>query len=97
MRYTEELQQRILATVQRAPDREQDGTATWSLSTLQAVLRRSEKSLAAVSTYTLWIILQRAGLSWQKNRTWCETGVAVRARKQGVVQIEDSDTTPKKS
>jgi transposase len=67
------------------------------LSTLQTVLRRTEKSFATVSTYTLWTILQRAGLSWQKSRTWCETGVAVRARKQGVVEIEDIDAAPKKS
>jgi transposase len=97
MRYTEELQQRILATVQRAPDREQDGTATWSLSTLQRALRRTEKSLATVSTYTIWSTLQRAGLSWQKSRTWCETGFVVRSRKQGVVEIEDRDAAPKKS
>jgi transposase len=97
IRYTEEQERRILAEVQRTPDRLQDGTATWSLSTLQTVLRRTEKSFATVSTYTLWTILQRAGLSWQKSRTWCETGGAVRARKQGVVEIEDIDATPKKS
>jgi transposase len=30
----------IVATAQRAPDRRLDGTATWSLSTLQLALRR---------------------------------------------------------
>jgi hypothetical protein len=32
-------QERILAEARRRPDREQDGTATWSLSTLQQALR----------------------------------------------------------
>src|SRR5579863_1167949 len=34
-------QARILAELQRPPDREQDRTATWSLTTLQRALRRA--------------------------------------------------------
>jgi transposase len=97
IQYAEDAQQRILTLAQRVPDRAQDGTATWSLSTLQTALRRADKSLAAVSTYTIWNTLHQAGLSWQQSRTWCETGIAVRARKHGVVEIEDIDATPKKS
>jgi transposase len=97
IRYTEEQERRLLAAVQRTPDGRQDGPATWSLSTLQTVLRRTEKSFATVSRYTLGTIWQRAGLSGQKSRRWCETGVAVRARQQGVVEREDIDAAPPKS
>src|SRR6266545_3648752 len=34
---------RIVATAQRAPDRKLDGTATWSLSTLERSIRRRKK------------------------------------------------------
>ncbi|WP_245808369.1 helix-turn-helix domain-containing protein [Deinococcus hopiensis] len=43
---------RILETARRAPDREQDGTATWSLVTLQKVLRR-EAGFERLSTFTI--------------------------------------------
>src|SRR4029078_9885201 len=33
-----------------------------------------------VSTYTIWRTLHAAGLSWQKTRTWCDTGVVRRRR-----------------
>ena len=39
--YTSEQQARILAEVQREPDRQEDQTATWSLSTLRRALRKS--------------------------------------------------------
>ena len=35
------------------PDRDRDGTATWSLSTLRAALRRAGDGLPTVSTYTI--------------------------------------------
>ena len=38
------------------------------------------------------------GPSWQKDRTWCVTGVAVRRRKKdGVVTVTDPDADAKKS
>src|SRR3954468_12797450 len=37
------------------------------------------------------------GLSWQKSRTWCETGVVMRTRKPGVVRVSDPDAMAKKS
>src|SRR5438876_4901958 len=43
---------RILAEFRRRPDRERDGTATWSLNTLQRALRRAPDGLPKVSTYT---------------------------------------------
>ena len=42
----------ILADFRRSPDRERDGTATWSLNTLQRALRRAPDGLPKVSTYT---------------------------------------------
>ncbi len=85
------------AEVRRTPDRETDQTATWSLSLLQQALRRAPDGLPQVSTYTIWSVLRGAGWSWQKSRSWCDTGVAVRTRKTGVVQVTDPDATPKKS
>jgi transposase len=91
------LEQRILAEWARTPPRQQDGTATWSLSLLQKALRQADDGLPRVSTYTIWRTLHEAGLSWQKSRTWCETGVAMRQRKHGVVRVSDPDALAKKS
>ena len=41
IRYADDEQRRILAEAARVPDRDRDGTATWSLSTLRAALRRA--------------------------------------------------------
>lgn len=96
-RYTQTEHERILQEVRREPDREQDGTATWSLSTLQGALRRAPDGLPAVSTYTIWCVLHDAGFRWGKDRTWCETGIAIRKRKSGTVTVVDPDATPKKT
>src|ERR687889_2467155 len=85
IRYGAEAQQRILAEWARAPQREQDGSATWSLSLLQRALRQAPDGLPRVSRFTIARTLHEAGLSWQKSRTWCETGVALRQRKRGGV------------
>src|SRR5215217_3895978 len=91
-------QQRILAEMARAPQREQDGAATWSLSLLQRALRKAPDGLPKVSTFTIWRTLHEAGLSWQKSRTWCETGVVMRKCKHvGAVRVSDPDTAAKKS
>lgn len=87
---------RILDTARRSPDREQDGTATWSLITLQRVLRR-EPGFERLSTYTILTVLHDAGLTWQRDRTWCDTGAAQRQRKAGVVVTTDPETEAKKS
>ena len=47
--YSSVERERILAEARRLPDREQEGTATWSLSTLQRALRR--QGLSHVSTW----------------------------------------------
>jgi transposase len=54
IRYGADAQQRILAEWARTPQREQDGTATWSLSLLQRALRQADDGLPRVSTFTIW-------------------------------------------
>ena len=44
-RYVTAEQSRILLEARRTPDREKDGTAAWSWSTLQRALRRAEDGL----------------------------------------------------
>lgn len=90
-------QERILAEVRRRPDREQDGTATWSLTTLQRALQAAPDGLPQVSPYTIWLTLHQVGWSWQQDRTWCDTGKVKRKRKTGVVEGVDPDAIPKKS
>ncbi len=90
-------QARILAEVRRKADVGQDGTASWSLSSLQRTLRRGEAGLPEVSTYTIWVVLQSNGFSWQRAGSWCDTGKVLRKRKAGVVEVIDPDAIPKKS
>jgi transposase len=89
--------ERILREARRTPERERDGTATWSLTTLQRALRKAPDGLPQVSTYTIWLVLRDAGFSWQATRTWCETGTVKRKRKSGTVEVTDPDTSAKKS
>jgi len=88
---------RIMAEVRRAPTPEGDGTATWSLATLRRSLRTAPDGLPRVSTYTLWRVLHEAGASYQRTRSWCPTGTALRRRKAGTAVVTDPDATPKKS
>jgi transposase len=89
--------ERIVRELQRPPDREQDGTATWSLTTLQRALRRAPDGLPGVSTWTILTALHEAGYTFQQDRTWCHTGTAIRKRTDGTrVAITDPDATPKK-
>src|SRR5712692_1504477 len=96
-RYTSAERERILAEARRPPEQERDGTATWSLTTLQRALRRAPDGLAQVSTYTIWCVLRGEGWTWQRSRSWCDTGSAQRLRKSGVVTLTDPDTAPKKT
>jgi hypothetical protein len=96
-RYGLQERERILREVRRRPDREEDRTATWSLSTLQRALRRAPDGLPRVSTATILHVLWEAGYGWQADRTWCHTGTAKRRRKDGtVVDVVDPDAAPKK-
>lgn len=95
--YGVEERKRILAEFERTPDREQDGTATWSLTTLQRALREAPDGLPNVSTYTIWCVLHEAGWTCQKDRTWCYTGKVQRKRKEGVVEVTDPEAEGKKT
>lgn len=88
--------ERILAEFRRSPDREQDGTATWSLITLQRALRHAPDGFPTVSTWTILRVLHEAGYSWQNSRTWCQTGVVKRKRQAGVVAVHDPQATEKR-
>jgi transposase len=85
---------RIVATAQTAPERKKDGTATWSLSTLQKRLRKD--GLKRIGTNTIKRVLEDAGSSYQKTRSWCPTGTAQRVRKSGVVTVVDPETEQKR-
>lgn len=95
--YGEKEQARIMAEVKRQPERESDGTATWSLSLLQRSLRNAPDGLPEVSTYTIQKVLHEAGWSWQRDQSWCETGTVMRKRQGELVEVTDPDTEPKKS
>ena len=51
--YDSDKRKFILQTISRPPDPEQDGTMSWSLSTLQHHLRQ-QAGFSKISTYTLW-------------------------------------------
>lgn len=89
--------ERIVREVQRPPSCELDGTASWSLSTLQRTLRQAEDGLVQVSEYTIRKVLLEAGYDWQRSRSWCQTGQVERERKSGTVIVTDPDTQAKKS
>ena len=95
--YTATGRERILAEVRRTPDREADGTATWSLGMLQRALRAAPDGLPGISRDTIWWVLRDAGYSWQRDRSWCDTGTVVRKRKGGAVEVTDPDAVPKKT
>jgi len=85
---------RIVAAAQAQPERRGDGTATWSLGTLQRRLRG--EGLTTVGTSTIRRVLQEAGSSYQRTRTWCPTGTAQRVRKSGIVTVVDPQTEEKR-
>jgi hypothetical protein len=87
---------RILRELERQPELERDGTANWSLTTLQHALRHAEDGLPEVSTYTLLKVMQEAGYGWQRNRSWMQTGQVIRKRKSGKVVVTDGDAEAKK-
>jgi transposase len=97
IKYGAEECERILKEVRRKPTPEADGTANWSLSLLCRALRKAEDGLPEVSEDTIRTVMLEAGFSWQKARSWCETGQVVRKRKCGQVIVTDPDTTPKKT
>lgn len=92
--YDASARAQIVATAQAAPDRKKEGTATWSLSTLQKRLRK--EGLERIGTNTIKRVLEDAGSSYQRTRSWCPTGTALRVRKSGVVTVTDPETEQKR-
>src|SRR5215212_566440 len=66
IRYGADAQQRILAEWARTPQRDQDGTATWSVSLLQRALRHAPDGLPRVSTYTIGRTLHASGSACER-------------------------------
>jgi transposase len=87
---------RIEQELQRSPLLKKDGTATWSLTTLQRTLREAPDGLPEVSTFTILHTIHEAGYTWQKNRTWCKTGFTLHKTKDGVEERYDPYTPEKK-
>jgi len=83
----------VVARAQQPPQREVDGTGTWSLTTLQRAVQREGLPM---SRSTIARVLRAAGSTPQRSRTWCPTGTALRKRKSGVVQVTDPQTEEKK-
>jgi len=92
--YTSEQQARIVAELQREPNRKADQTATWSLMTLRAALRKTD--LPEIAAETIRQVLHEAGYSYQCTRSWVRTGYAIRKRKSGTVTTYDPQTPEKK-
>jgi hypothetical protein len=93
--YTLEQRTRMVTEVQRTPERKKDGTATWSLKTLERALRRQD--LPQVGATTIRAVLYEAGYGFGKTRTWCPTGTALRKRKAGTVKVQDPKAQEKKA
>src|SRR5947207_10556879 len=74
-KYTSEQKARILAEVQRVPDRLEDQTATWSLLLLRDALRKT--ALPHIAKETIRQVLHEHGYSFQRTRT----KVSVRATR----------------
>ena len=86
LKYTPIELERIRAEFRRSPDPEVEGTKTWSLKTLE---RRHRIGLPEVSADTILTMLREGGYSWQKTRTWCQTGQVLRKRKRRKVIVTD--------
>lgn len=62
--YTAQQRAEVLAEYRRTPDREMDGTGTWSLTTLQRAVRK-RPGVEKISRDTISNVLHAAGLTWQ--------------------------------
>jgi transposase len=85
---------RILEHLRQPPERQRDGAATWSLKLLERALRQG--ALPHVCSNTIRTVLLEAGYSYQRTRTWCLTGTALRKRKSGTVVVVDPEREQKK-
>jgi len=67
---------------------------TWSLLLLRDALRKT--ALPHIAKETIRQVLHEHGYSFQRTRTWCRTGYALRKRKSGTVTTYDEHTPEKK-
>jgi len=64
------------------------------LSLLRTALRATD--LPHIANETIRQVLRESGYSFQRTRTWCRTGYALRVRKSGTVTVYDVETPEKK-
>src|SRR5262249_37600003 len=95
--YGPEAKARIAAAAARVPTPEAHGPATRALSPPRRSLRAGADGLPRASTYTIREVLRASGASYQRSRTWCPTGRALRRRKAGAAVVTDPDAEAKKS
>jgi transposase len=93
--YDAEARARVVQEGKLQPDRVSDQTATWSLKLLERSLRRA--GLSSIGATTIGRILHEEGYSFQRDRTWCDTGTALRVRKNGVYRVRDPQAQRKRS
>ena len=62
--------------------------------TLRGALRK--QALPQVGASTIREVLHEAGYRYQRTRTWCPTGTALRKRKAGIVTMPDPAAPEKK-
>lgn len=97
--YTAGDRERIVERARHPPERAVEGSAIWSVGLLQRALRR--EGLPHLSRSTIWGVLREAGMTWQRHRTWCETGTVQRQRKRDghkvAVTVTDPDAEAKKN
>jgi transposase len=87
---------RMVQELRRPPSRKDDGTATWSLTLLRRALRAAPDGLPRVSTFTIIHALHEAGYSWQRSRSWCQTGKTLHRSKDGEVYARFDPLSQKK-
>jgi len=92
--YESQARERVVQEVQRQPDRFIDQTATWSLKLLERALRK--EAFPNIGATTIGRILHEEGYSVQRDRTWCDTGYALRKRKDGIYRVRDPHAQKKK-
>jgi len=66
------------------------------LTLLQRALRQ-QPGLEKISRETISAVLHGAGLTWQRDRTWCDTGASIRKGKHGNRVVIDPDAEAKKT
>jgi transposase len=88
--YSRAQRERILAEVQRSPDRTNAATATWSLKTLERALHPVD--LPHIGASPIRVVWQEAGYRYTTTRTWCATGTALRMRAGEPVTVHDPKT-----